>query len=162
MEVLLLWGFGLLAAAIIIMIVEMFVPTAGVLTVTAIVVSMAGVVCLFQHSQTFGFIGVGLVLIGGPTLFFVGLQIMPETPLGRKLVLGAEDAPEGPWLVQEKLNKLVGAEGEVITDLRPIGRIKIEQEKFDALAESSLIRAGSRVKVVGVVDGSTLKVRVIS
>jgi membrane-bound serine protease (ClpP class) len=79
--------------------------------------------------------------------------------MGRRLILGAqeEDAEDAPPAV-DRLAALVGQEGVVVTDLRPVGVIRIGQEKVDALSETRLVRAGERVRVVSV-EGGTLKVR---
>lgn len=162
-ESLLFWGFGLLAIAVLLQIVEIFVPSLGVLTITALVVAIAGVVCLWSYSTAFGLIGVGLVLVGGPTIFFVGLHLMPHTPFGRMLVLGADDPSQDPQRpAASPLDQLVGSEAIVATDLRPVGTVRIGNEKFDAFAESDMLRAGTKVKVVSVVDGTALRVRAIS
>ncbi|MBL8759125.1 MAG: hypothetical protein JNK35_11930, partial [Phycisphaerae bacterium] len=49
MEPLLLWGLGLLAASLLIVVIELFLPSAGVLALVATAVAIAGVVCLFRH-----------------------------------------------------------------------------------------------------------------
>jgi membrane-bound serine protease (ClpP class) len=53
---------------------------------------------------------------------------------------------------------LIGAEGVVLTDLRPVGVIQVDGQRFDALSETGLIRAGSRVKVTKI-DSNQVKVR---
>ncbi len=163
MEYLLFWGFGLIGLGVLLTVIDIFVPTAGVLSLTALAISIAGAACLWNHSAMFGLIGTALIVFGGPTLFFVGLNLMPHTPLGRKLVLGAEDpgadrAPPAP----DPMLALIGQEGVVTTDLRPVGTVRIDNMKYDALAESTLIRAGERVRVVSIADGGTVKVRPIA
>lgn len=163
MESMLIWGLGLMAVAVLLFVVDIFVPTFGVLSITSLGVAIAGVVCLFKVSVMWGVIGMLVVIVGGPALFFMGLNVMPNTPLGRKLVLtdSRGDEEEGPSQSREAdtYTQLVGAEGVVLTDLRPVGVVRIGDQRFDALAETSLIRAGGKVRVVAIVDGTTLKVR---
>lgn len=159
METLLVWGLALLGLAFVLLVIDIFVPTAGVLSVTSLCVGIAGVVCLYQHSVTWGLIGTLLLVVGAPVIFFVGLQVMPNTPIGRKLIGPSAEELEGPVPPrQAAMAKLVGQEGEVLTDLRPIGTIRIGDQRYDALSETSMVRAGSRVRVVSV-EGSELKVR---
>lgn len=159
----LIWGLALLGIALILVVIDIFVPTAGILGVTSLVVAIAGVVVLFRADATWGWIGTGLVLVGGPTAFFLGLRVMPSTPLGQKLILGGDPESEGvPPPQVSSLQELVGSEGDVVTDLRPVGTIRIVSRgnaKFDALSETQLIRSGSKVTVTGVVDGTMLRVR---
>lgn len=158
----LLWGLALLGIALILVLIDIFVPSAGILGIVSLAVAIAGVVVLFRHDQTWGLIGMGLVIVGGPTFFFLGLRVMPSTPLGQKLILGGD--PDGdiegkPPTEAQTYQDLIGAEGEVVTDLRPVGTVRIAGAKFDALSETQLVRSGGRVKVTGVVDGSILRVR---
>jgi membrane-bound serine protease (ClpP class) len=104
------------------------------------------------------------VILGGPTAFFLGLRVMPSTPLGQKLVLGGDKDPEAapPEAPDAALRALIGAQGDVVTDLRPIGTVRINGQRYDALAETTLIRAGSRVVVTDVVDGASLRVRAVA
>jgi membrane-bound ClpP family serine protease len=163
-EAALYWGLALLGVALILAIIDIFLPTGGILGVTSLVVAIAGVVLLFNHSTTWGIIGMFAVILGGPTAFFLGLRVMPSTPLGQKLVLGGDKDPEAapPEAPDAALRALIGAQGDVVTDLRPIGTVRINGQRYDALAETTLIRAGSRVVVTDVVDGASLRVRAVA
>lgn len=163
-ESMLLAGFLLLAAALLLIIIDLFVPSMGVLLLTAVVVAVAGVVCLWMHDTVSGLIGTGIVIFGGPALALLFLQIMPYTPVGRRLVLGAPSpeertSPPPKDKAAVEAAAQVGKEGLAVTALRPVGTVRIGESSFDALAESQVIAAGTRVKVIGVVDGTTLRVR---
>lgn len=164
METMLVWGLALLAIAALLVVVDVFLPTAGILSLVSLTVAIAGVVCLFRHDTTWGLIGALVVIVGGPTAAFIGLQVMPNTPLGRRLILGnPNDEDLGPNPVEASanaLNALMGQEGIVISDLRPIGVVRINDRHYDALAESTLIRAGTKVRVT-IVEGNQLKVRAV-
>ncbi len=165
-ETLLIWGLGLMAIAFALLIVDIFIPTLGVLSTLSVLLSLAGVVCLFQVDATWGFIGLGIVMVAGPCIFFFGLHIMPSTPIGRKLILGGDEAQaDGEGGVrpvvdetERHLLSLVGLEAVVLSDLRPIGTIGIADRRYDALSETTLVRAGERVRISSV-DAGTLKVR---
>lgn len=154
-EAMLIWGLALLGASVLIALIDAFVPSAGLLSLTAIVVAIAGVVCLFRYSTAWGLIGSGLVLFGGPAMFFVMLNLMPHTPLGRRLVLGG-DAPDRPGTPEPPA--LVGAEGVALTDLRPVGTVRIGERRLEARSETTLVRAGTPVRVTAV-EGVQLRVR---
>jgi membrane-bound serine protease (ClpP class) len=83
--------------------------------------------------------------------------------MGRKMI-GAptEEEVERRFLEEQRERDerlaLVGAEGEALTDLRPVGVVRIGERRMDALAQTFLIPAGSRVRVVQV-EGSQVKVR---
>jgi membrane-bound ClpP family serine protease len=160
------WGLLLLGAALAILLVEAFVPTAGVLGVTAVVVAIAGVVCLFRAGLNWGLSGMTAVLIGGPTIFLYGLKIYRKTELGRKMtsadaddVVNEQKRREDEAL-QERMN-LIGSEAIVVTELRPIGVVKIGEKRFDAMSETTIIKAGVAVRVTGA-DANQLRVRAVS
>jgi membrane-bound ClpP family serine protease len=158
MEALLIWGLVLLALAFAVVVIDLLLPTAGILAAVAIVLAIAGVVCLFRYDTRWGVTGALLVIVGGPALFVVGFKLMPHTPVGRKLILGASDEEQPPRPAGSPLEKLVGSEGMVVTDLRPVGTVRIGDQKFEAVSETTLIRAGATVRVTAT-DGLSLKVR---
>lgn len=164
MDAMLYWGIALLGVALLLAVIEVFLPTAGLLPVVAAVVAVAGVVCLFRASATWGLIGSLIVIVGGPASFFIGLRVMPNTPLGRRLVLtdtsrGARGGDGDPASgLDAGLSALIGREGTVATDLRPIGTVKIDGQRHDAISDSGLIRAGAAVRVLAI-EGTELRVR---
>lgn len=164
---LLVWGLGLMALALLLVVIDLFVPTLGALALTSLAVAIAGVVCLFRYDTTWGLIGSLMVLVGGPALAFVALNVMPHTPLGRRLVLnnppepGTGAGPGSPPSPNE-LQAMIGREGVVLSDLRPVGVIVINDQRFDALAEGAMLKAGQKVRVMSVADGLQLRVRAIA
>ncbi|MFN0012353.1 MAG: NfeD family protein [Phycisphaerales bacterium] len=168
MDSMLYWGLALLGLALLLTIIEVFVPTAGVLAVTALVVAISAVVCLFRYSAAWGMIGSLIVIVGGPAAFVIGLRIMPNTPLGRKLVLNTpradgssgDDGSPAPAAAANALAALVGKQGTVASDLRPIGSVTIDGRRYDAISESGMVRAGTAVRVWSV-EGSELRVRTV-
>jgi membrane-bound ClpP family serine protease len=166
MESLLLWGLCLLAASLLLIVVEVFVPSGGVVSLVAVVVAVAGVVCLFRVSVVWGFAGILSLIILGPLVGIFALHILPSTPMGRRLIHGS-DAPESegseggesaPQAAPDPLEALVGREGVALSDLRLGGTIRIDGHKRQAMSETTFIPVGSRVRVTGV-DGGVLKVR---
>jgi membrane-bound ClpP family serine protease len=162
----LFWGLGLLAAALLLVIIEVFVPSGGLIAFVAAGSAIAGVYCLFRVSPMWGVIGILCVLILGPLTFSFALRVWPSTPIGRKMM--GEKSPEqleaerkAETQERERLASLIGAEGVVLTDLRPVGVVQIGSDRFDALAESAFIRAGTRVRV-SVVQSNQIKVRAIT
>ncbi len=163
---LLFWGLGLLAASLLLVVIEVFVPSGGLIAVLATGCSLAGVYCLFRVSNTWGFIGIATVLFMGPLVFGFALKVWPSTPMGRKMM--GEKPPEqveaerlAELKEREQLAALVGMEGVVLVDLRPIGTIQVNGQRYEALSERSIIPAGTRVKIT-VVEPNQIKVRAIS
>lgn len=164
-EVLLLWGLGLLAASLLLVVIELFVPSGGMISLISVTCALAGVYCLFRHSTTWGLAGLGAMLILGPLTLSFALKVWPNTPIGRRMMGDRpEEEVEAEQLAaikdRERLASLVGAEGIVRTDLRPLGVIEIDGRRYDAISEVSFIRVGTRVRV-SVAEANQLRVRPI-
>lgn len=162
----LFWGIGLLAASLLLIIIEVFVPSAGMIAVVASASAVAGVVCLFRVSPGWGIAGLATVFVLGPLTLAFALKVWPSTPIGRAM-LGeptpeeAEAARLAAQRERDAMLALVGAEGRVLTDLRPVGIVEIAGQRHEALAESALIRSGARVRVTRI-DAGQIKVRLLA
>ena len=83
------------------------------------------------------------------------MSILPNTRAGR-LLIGAEseeDRAERELAEQHRRDQqaaLIGAEGVALTDHRPVGKIDIDGNRYEALAITRAIDQGSRVRVTDV------------
>ena len=88
-------------------------------------------------------------------------RVLPSTPLGARLVLDAAGGPQTGSAVGEaadldtKRTRLVGARGTALTDLRPVGKVRLEggSADFEARADGAALDRGARVRVVDVTSG---------
>lgn len=159
-ESLLIWGIALVMLALLLVVAEVFIPSGGIISLVATAVAIAGVVCLFKVDWKWGIAGTGTLVVLGPIVALFALQIMPSTRVGRRIMFGEgeEERPVLPPDTHTEFDALVGMEGVVLTDLRPIGVIRVKDQRLDALAEVSYVKAGQMVKIVSV-EGTTIKVR---
>lgn len=165
MESYLFWGVCLLAAAVLLLVVEVFIPSMGLISLTALVLAIGGIVCLFQESVTWGVIGIAAFLLFGTGGFMFALRMMPHTAFGRRLLYG-EDADKHtgdedrmpPGAVKGEFDELLGKEGVAVTDMRPVGTIRVGEQKLTAICEISFLPAGTAVRV-SAVEGNQVKVR---
>jgi membrane-bound serine protease (ClpP class) len=163
MDPFLVWGLALLGVAAILLAAEIFIPSAGIIAGLSGLSAIAGIVCLFKYDTTWGVIGLLLALILGPVIFFVGLNIWKNTEFGRRAIGAPTEDEIAKQALEEQeskrqLESLIGAQGVALTDLRPVGLVMVGGERRDALAETSFIAAGTRIKVT-VVESHQLKVR---
>lgn len=167
----LVWGVILCLAAVGLLFLEVFFPSGGVLSILTSVAVIASIVAFFRHSQLAGYIALMGYLVIGPILVVFAFKMWMQSPIARKLILGAdergiEDNEEDASVNAEaaRLTKirtmetLVGMEGETLTPLRPVGVIRIDGRRVDALAEGSSIDAGIPIVVTAVYDNQ-VKVR---
>jgi membrane-bound serine protease (ClpP class) len=152
--VLVLIGFGLLA-------VELFlIPGFGITGIAGIVCIAVGMVLSLQSFDwpetqwEFGKLRenvlsffVGLTLAVG--LFLLSLRFLPETRLLSRLVLSAKQKAEDGYTVASSARvALLGRVAVAATPLRPAGKIDLEDERLDAVAEGEFIEKGEKVEIV--------------
>lgn len=166
MEPKLLWGLGLIGASLLLFVLEIFIPSMGVLFVTALVVALAGVVTLFTYDPMWGLAGLLAVLVLGPMIGYFGLSIWKNTPIGRRMIgskteAEVEEAKQAELRERDQMLALVGMEGEALTDLRPVGVARFEGKRMDVTSELGLITRGSRVRISSI-EGAIIKVREVT
>ena len=166
MESLLLLGIGLLLLALLLMVLEAFVPSGGILGIGAGISAIAGIVFLFKHDPMWGASGLLVTVILGPMAFISSIKMLPNTPIGRIMVgRSGEEIAEEKQAAQDAARRrrshLLEQEGTALTPMRPSGVVEINGERHDAIARGGLIESGNKVRVVKV-DGLTIEVRPLS
>ncbi|MEY3144034.1 MAG: hypothetical protein RLY21_2527 [Planctomycetota bacterium] len=137
-----------------IFVIELLIPTGGLLAILCVASAIASIVLGFIHNPTTGMVLLALYSVAAPFMLMIGLRVAAKSPLGKKLVLSAEiPARTGGEPAQALALPTVGDSGEAITPLRPAGFVRIKGRRLDATAEGDLIEAGTPVEVVSVRDG---------
>jgi membrane-bound serine protease (ClpP class) len=163
MDPLLVWGLGLLCIALVLVLLEFFVPSAGAIAITAAVCAIGGLVCLFRFSPLWGIMGLFGVLITTPLVVWAGLALWQHTPIGRRMI-GApteeeqfERIQKEESFVKQRLG-LLDKQGVALTDLRPVGVVDIEGQRHDAVTDADFISPGTLVRVT-LVEATQVRVR---
>ncbi len=170
-EAYLLWGFILVAITFVLLFVELLVPSGGLIGVLSGVAAIGSVVAFFKYDSTWGIVSALLYLILGPIVLVFFFKLWISSPLAKLMILGgneaaaaADDSEALAKSEQERrerlhqLQQLIGAEGLAVTALRPVGVVKINGQRVDALAETGTIGANTAVVVTDVYDNQ-VKVR---
>ncbi|MDZ4830600.1 MAG: NfeD family protein [Phycisphaerae bacterium] len=164
--------------ALLLLGLELVIPTGGLLGLLCGISAVASIVAMFMWSITAGLLLLMAYAIGAPFLLLFLLKLWASSPLVRRYALNdgpSRDAGVAPVVADSdpdadddvdlarmrrlhSLAQLVGRRGVAETPLRPVGFIALDGRRIDAVAESGLIEAGTPVRVVAVLDG-TLKVR---
>jgi membrane-bound serine protease (ClpP class) len=127
---------------------------------------VAGIIVLFKHDMAWGITSLLLVLVLGPMAAVFLVKVWPHTPVGRA-VLGtpSEEEVQKRHMAEEREREewlaLMGKEAIVLSDLRPVGVVEIEGKRYDALCETTLVRAGQKVRVTGT-ESRQVKVRPVA
>jgi len=162
------------AVGIMLVLLEVFIPSFGLLTVGAIVCFVVSILKAYNPENPAAALIMG-ILAPALTLaiLYFGLKYIPRTSWGRGLVLRhpSDDGKEGPPSTSEAAaltpdggteedhyRPLLGKQGVAQSGLRPAGVAIIEGQRVDVVTEGALIDAGTRVKVVAV-EGNRVVVR---
>ncbi len=162
-NVMLAWALVLIGVALVLFFVEILVPTGGILGLVSAVCLVAGIFMLFGVNTTLCLAGAACSLVALPFLLGFALKIWPHSPVGRWLMLGDVDGkPQNASPVKEGTPErpVLGATGQALTELRPVGTCEINGQRQECLATGGLIRAGQNIEVV-TSDGMQVKVRAI-
>ena len=159
-----LWAVICFGIAVVLLLLELFIPSGGLLGLGAGAAMVVGIVLLFKVDHMVGLIGAVVTVILLPIVMGLMLKVWPETPIARMLMLhspgqrddGDEDEPVPS--AAERDRHLVGAVGVALTDLHPVGTCQINGQRTECLAEGGIIRRGAQIKVVAA-DGMQIKVR---
>ncbi|AUS09465.1 nodulation efficiency protein NfeD [Laceyella sacchari] len=144
---------SLFVLGIVLLILEMLLPTLGIIGALG---SMALIASLVMTASSLWVVVWGFLLALAVIwiLFkFFGLKIG-----WNQLVLRDEQTNEAGYVSAEDRKWLLGQEGIAITPLRPSGYAQFGERKEDVVSEGDIIPKGAKVKVIAV-DGMRVVVR---
>ena len=157
------WEILLFIVGIVLIGFEVFViPGFGVAGITGILLTVGSLILSMIRNVEFDFSNsseieltralmvVLVALIGfviGAVIFGKG---MTNSPLFKRLILTTtlKDARTGPAVPQNAAQSLIDKEGVAHTDIRPIGKAKIDGTILDVKSMSNFIPEGSSIRVV--------------
>ena len=154
-------AIGLAAAGILALILEVFVPAAGIIGIAGIGSIIASVVIAYQRlGNLIGSIYLAVVLVMVPVFIVLYFRFFPRSPVGRWLISQDRQEPEKGYssFTPEKYTDLIGKEGIALTILRPVGMVRVDGQKYSAVTGGEFIDKDETVKVVKV-EGSRVVVR---
>jgi membrane-bound serine protease (ClpP class) len=150
----------LLILCAILLVFEIFIPSLGLLTATALLCLAGGIYLFFQISTTVGWIGVWIAVVLIPIVWVLVYKLLPRTRLGKVLELKKVEQAIGGIPDQEHLESLVGLCGVVVSPLRPVGMCEFDGKKIVCVSEAGYIEKQTPVKVIQV-EGNKVTVRKI-
>ncbi len=158
----LIWAVVAFGLALLLLVVEAFMPSGGVIGALAGVCAIVGIVLFFRFDTTWGLASMAITLLALPFLIAGLIWVWPNTMVGRALTLHEEQKPVraadgGP----EDGTIVVGLEGTAETDLRPVGACRLNGRRVDCFAVAGVIKAGTAVRVWAV-QGGTIKVKPVT
>lgn len=159
------WITALVALGLALVILEVFVPSGGVLGFFSVLAIVAGVVMAFvQQGPAVGMLVLAATVVAVPIALAVAFRIFPLTPLGRRVIAAPPDrgavVPDAER--RDLLRSLMGNAGRATSDLLPWGEVEVDGATYEAMSESGPISSGCEVEVVGVQAGGLVVRGVVS
>jgi membrane-bound ClpP family serine protease len=140
----------LLAVGLAVIVLELFLPSGGMLGVLAVAAFVGSVIAALMHPVRAGGISfaVGEVVGIGVMLALI-VRWWPESSIGRRI---APELPREEDVLPENqsLQQLVGKLGKTKSMMLPSGAVVVEGRTVNAISEGMAIEAGETVKVVEV------------
>ena len=147
----------LLVLGVFIVLLELFIPSAGLLSVLAALCFVGCVVAGFFSSMTAGLLMLLATLIAIPVLIVSMIKIWPKTPIGRRILIERAPSPEAvvpQWTPD--IESLVGQVGIARTKMLPSGIIEVDGRKYDALSDGLPIDEDQPIKVIAIKNNHIL------
>ncbi len=156
------WEILLFVAGVILIAVEVFaIPGFGVAGISGIVAVVAALTLSMVGNKGFDFSAVNLTglvnsffIVITATFFSILASIYGSRKLFTSNVFGGlalntvQESSTGDVASNSRMNSLVGKTGLAFTILRPAGKIEIDHDIYDAVAETSYIDKGTTIIVV--------------
>ncbi|NLG17230.1 MAG: serine protease [Fibrobacter sp.] len=152
----LIWPLVLQLLAVVVIIIEFILPTAGLLGVAAL--GLIGYSLYIVFTDVSMAAGITLVLIDVltlPVLIIIGIKMLAASPVTLK-----DSIDKNSGGVSEPLEwaSLKGKDGTALTDLRPAGTVLIEGKRYDVVSRGEYIEKGTTIEVA-MVDSNRVVVR---
>ena len=149
----LFWIVVLLAVGLLVMVLEVFVPSGGILGFVSVVAIIAAIVMAFvEQGPAVGMLVLTAAVFTVPGVLIAAFRWFPRTPLGRRVLPPPPDAsevlPDSP--LRKRARGMVGRSGRVVREMLPWGSVEIDGTTLEAVSETGPIALGTMVTAVGV------------
>jgi membrane-bound ClpP family serine protease len=151
------WAVLLLLVGCGLVVMEVFIPSGGILGFLAGVCIIGSIVMAFRtENLTTGLGFVVVVLVAVPSVVGLAFKYWPYTPMGRAF-LGELPDEEDVKPIDDR-RELVGRVGTAKSKMLPSGSVSIDGQLVDAVSQGSAIELGQAVVIVEV-QGNRVVVR---
>jgi membrane-bound serine protease (ClpP class) len=146
------WATLLLLLGCALVVLEVFIPSGGIISVLSAVAFIASIIIASWESPTTG-PGTGIVfatitVLAVPTLVGIAFKYWPKTRFG-KAFLG-ELPTDKEVLPEDPRRGLIGRVGVARSKMLPSGAVEIDGQMVDAVTQGQAIEPGAYVVVVEV------------
>jgi len=163
----LIWALLLFVVGLLIVAIEVIVPSGGLLGVAAFICLLGSVGCAYQLSGWSAAVLACVEVVCVPVVIALTFKVLPRTSFGKQLILSppseSSDSSAGRAAggaakpTVSPFDDLLGKEGRAVAPLRPSGTAEFGGRRVSVITNGELIEPGSRVRVV-LVEGNRVVV----
>jgi len=144
----LVWSILLMLVGCVVLVLEVFIPSGGVLAVLSAAAFIGSILIAFQRGPVTGFAFVMTTVVAVPLVLVLAFHYWPKTRLGKaflgELPTDADVLPDDPH------RALLGRVGVARSKMLPSGAVEIEGHMIDAMTLGQAIEPGQYVVVTEV------------
>ena len=145
---------------ILVVVVEIFIPSLGVLMAIALGLLLYSIYLVFTTISSFaGMVFLGMDLLAVPFLLILGMKILAVSPLSLKNRLSSKN---GVVSQTTSPKEYMNRQGSAITDLRPSGIALIEGKRVDVVTDGDYVEANTPVIVTGVAGNQIIVEKIVN
>jgi membrane-bound serine protease (ClpP class) len=142
------WSVLLMLAGCALVVLEVFIPSGGIIGTISAVCVIASILIAFGESPTTGFAFTAAAVVAVPTLLALAFKYWPKTAMG-KAFLG-ELPTDDEVLPEDPRRALLGRVGIARSKMLPSGAVEIDGQMVDAVTQGQAIEPGTYVAVIEV------------
>ncbi|MFP4025259.1 MAG: NfeD family protein [Thiohalospira sp.] len=171
------WEMVIFVVGLILIILEIFViPGFGIAGISGIILAFTGLVLSMVDNIIFEFEyhameALGIVLksfmIVAISIFlafilslYLSQKVLTSNTFSWIVLNSTQKKDEGYIGVDSKQKDVIGQTGIALTNLRPSGKVEIDDEMYDAKSEIGFIEKGQKVKVINYSSGQIYVIKV--
>ena len=143
------WAVILMAVGLGLVVMELFIPSGGIIGFFAMLAILGSIVLAFRNDTRVGAGFLFFAVIAFPAISVLALRWWPYTPMGRRIL---SQLPEADEMLPryEGLQDLVDSVGTAKSLMMPSGSVLINGRTIDAVSEGMPIEPGQAIRVIQV------------
>ena len=146
-------GIVLLILAFVFIGIEAVVPGFGAPGILGLSCLAAGI-ALTSHTWTQAVILITVMIVLMALFIFTILTLLSKGKIKSPIILKEKLDKENGFISSKDLEYMVGREGIATTDLRPAGKVNVDEVLLDVVSDGPYILRGKKVRITGVHNNS--------
>ena len=146
-------GIVLLITAFILLAIEAVIPGFGMPGISGLVLLGLGIM-MCSHSLAEALVLIAVLAVLLAIMIFVVLKLLSSGKINPPVVLSETLSKDKGYVSKDLHTDLMYQRGQALSDLRPAGKVSINDRAYDVISEGEFIQKGEMVEVVSVSNNS--------